>query len=276
MDARAFAQLYPHEAYERANANGVRFDGRPFARARAVACARTKEEDEKMGDVSGGAVAKRGHTTAIARAIVKAIEIHDERDDQGRVRCDITRANTCDEERIFGKMKEDDARMRECASVVERCVDLESLCVERGVSGWEVKVDVVILDDDGAASDCALVAAVGALMDCELPRTPNERGEGEREGVRRVVMKHIPVCLTSALYRGHVLVDPTAEEEALSRCLVSVIVDEFGSLHGVFKHGGEVEATEDTLMKCIAAAKLHYAATKKVIDDAAGGTLDDE
>jgi exosome complex component RRP43 len=38
-------------------------------------------------------------------------------------------------------------------------------------------------------------------------------------------------------------------------------------IRGVFKRGGEVEATEDMLMKCIAAAKHNYSATKQVIEE---------
>lgn len=50
--------------------------------------------------------------------------------------------------------------------------------------------------------------------------------------------------------------DPDAEEEALMEAVVSVAMNEDGELVGVFKPGGTVEASETTLMHCIAAAKL--------------------
>lgn len=158
--------------------------------------------------------------------------------------------------------------------------DLKQLCVERGTFAWRVRVDVIVLCDDGGAADCAVTAVMAALRDCVLPEVAVTRGkvalEGDGtamngDGVRkgtRLDVQTMPVCLTTALYREHLLVDPTREEEALSECEVSVVLTEDGLLRGVFKPGGEVEATEDTLMKCIAAAKLHYAASAKVVLEA--------
>ena len=171
-----------------------------------------------------------------------------------------------------------------CASAVANAAvlgkDLKQLCVERGTFAWRVRVDVIVLCDDGGAADCAVTAVMAALRDCVLPEVAVTRGkvalEGDGtamngDGVRkgtRLDVQTMPVCLTTALYREHLLVDPTREEEALSECEVSVVLTEDGLLRGVFKPGGEVEATEDTLMKCIAAAKLHYAASAKVVLEA--------
>jgi exosome complex component RRP43 len=118
---------------------------------------------------------------------------------------------------------------------------------------------------------------MAALRDCALPRAAVTRGEvtlgGEGttmdgDGGTRLNVQTMPVCLTTALYGEHLLVDPTREEEALSECEVSVVLTEDGLLRGVFKQGGEIEATEDILMKCIAAAKLHYASSAKVVLEA--------
>ena len=64
--------------------------------------------------------------------------------------------------------------------------------------------------------------------------------------------------------------DPDAEEEALMDAVVSVVLNESGELIGVFKPGGVAEATETTLMHCVAAAKLRYPAASKAMDDAFG------
>ena len=50
--------------------------------------------------------------------------------------------------------------------------------------------------------------------------------------------------------------------------VVSVVMDESGKLAGVLKPGGTVEASETTLMSCIAAARLHYPACNKAMDAA--------
>lgn len=56
------------------------------------------------------------------------------------------------------------------------------------------------------------------------------RGEGATG--KHLQMSSVPLALTSALCAGHVLADPTSEEEALASSLVSVITDASGSLIG--------------------------------------------
>ena len=49
---------------------------------------------------------------------------------------------------------------------------------------------------------------------------------------RPVILERVPLSTTCVLYRDHVLVDPTAEEEALSGSAVTVVMDQGGELHG--------------------------------------------
>ena len=60
--------------------------------------------------------------------------------------------------------------------------------------------------------------------------SPSE-SDSSSDGVA-LIIDTVPLALTCALYRGHVLVDPTAEEEALAESLVTVVVDKGGKLHG--------------------------------------------
>ncbi len=295
MDSKAYARLYPHDAYAATLERGARDDGRPLGRARAcsLACGVVS-----AANVRGSCVAKRGHTTAAA-AVRCAVATPDARaPGRGFVDVDVTFATQCGETQRPGRgcAGRDSARetAREALASAS-AVDAERLCIERGVAVWRVRVDVVILDDDGCAGDCALLAAIGALRDCVLPRAHVERGkvvlEDDVEGedpststamavdedgahISALVVNNTPVSLTTALYKGHLIVDPTREEEALSRCLVSVCLTEDGMIRGVFKRGGEVEATEDILMKCIAAAKHNYSATKQVIEESMADDTD--
>ena len=50
--------------------------------------------------------------------------------------------------------------------------------------------------------------------------------------------------MTTALYRGRLIVDPTAEEEALATTAVTVCLDGDGAVVAVLKPGGDAEATE--------------------------------
>ena len=57
-------------------------------------------------------------------------------------------------------------------------------------------------------------------------------GGGKAAAGRAVVLERVPLALTCGLYRSHVLVDPTSEEEALAGSLVTVVLDQGGTLHG--------------------------------------------
>jgi exosome complex RNA-binding protein Rrp42 (RNase PH superfamily) len=76
--------------------------------------------------------------------------------------------------------------------------------------------------------------------------------------------------LTTALYRGRLIVDPTAEEEALATTAVTVCLDGDGSVVAVLKPGGDAEATESQIAHCVAAARARYETLRRALRDAFG------
>ena len=126
---------------------------------------------------------------------------------------------------------------------------------------------------DGALLDACLLAATAALADVQLPALAlrpdgtlaavsdeSRAGEAELPGghARRLVLPPLPAALTCGLYRGQLLVDPTAEEEALLGGRVCVALTAEGTLLAVHKAGPE-RASEELLMRCVAAARLRHA-----------------
>lgn len=135
------------------------------------------------------------------------------------------------------------------------CLPLQQLCIEKGKAAWALTLDVYILNIDGAVQDAALLAAVAALLNTQLPATlVSPEGHVTRKGTqgtgadgpeamdtsdaaaqdaRQVVLDTVPLSLTCALYKGLALVDPDNEEEdALASSLVTVVVDQHRRLHG--------------------------------------------
>jgi hypothetical protein len=55
---------------------------------------------------------------------------------------------------------------------------------------------------------------------------------GSAAEVRRFGLKTVPMALTCGLYSGHLIADPTSEEETLAASLVSTIVDASGCIVG--------------------------------------------
>ncbi|GAX85983.1 hypothetical protein CEUSTIGMA_g13399.t1 [Chlamydomonas eustigma] len=166
---------------------------------------------------------------------------------------------------------------------------LQQLCIAPGKACWSLLLDVYILNADGSVFDTVLLAAVAAISGTQLPAiTTNSEGdvrrqhhkvskqEGNREikdslltatgpdqalvqqPSRPVVLERLPVSLTCGLYCSHVLVDPTSEEEAVSSSSVTVVLDQQGQLHGIFKPGGIKAASNVELLQCIESAKLRH------------------
>ncbi len=170
----------------------------------------------------------------------------------------------------------------------------------QGQHAWALHVDVYCLDADGALFDCALLAAAAALASVSLPPlalAPNgklvavDAALGARAApapaaaaaaaaaaasvapqtalpgghARRLALGPLPAALTVGLYKGHLLVDPCAEEEALMQSLVTVALDAAGTLFAVHKPGGGADAGERTLMRCVAAARLRHAELAKAL-----------
>ena len=159
-------------------------------------------------------------------------------------------------------------------------LDLDALCVTPHASCWHLHLDVVVLCDDGAVLDVALVAALGALGTTALPAlylshtgrlqalegagaAPPVDGQALAFTARQLALCSIPASLTCGLYDGHVLMDPSREEEALMRATVSCCwCRAYGGaaaaqspVLAVHKAGGEACASVKTLLHCVASSQ---------------------
>lgn len=166
-------------------------------------------------------------------------------------------------------------------------VDLDALCITPHAACWRLCVDAHVLHDDGCVLDVALLAALGALGTTNLPALQLatngrlqavDKVEGEAAApmacdARQLALRRVPAGVSCGLYKGHVLVDPTREEEALMQALVSCCwceqAQHAGSngdvgdsrskpLLAVHKAGGEAGASVKTLVQCIAASQQRH------------------
>ena len=152
-------------------------------------------------------------------------------------------------------------------------LDLEQLCICEGKAVWNLKLDVVCLNHDGAATDAALLSVVGTLADLRIPATVVTKvgdGNGDRggrslggrasrdapgssgvlvetlpeESSSAVVLGGIPLAVSFGVFGGNLLVDPNAEEEALLDSVFTLVVGLDGAssdsmkVYSVYKPGG--------------------------------------
>ena len=175
-------------------------------------------------------------------------------------------------------------------------VDLDALCVTPHASCWHLHVDAVVLCDDGAVLDVALVAALGALGTTALPALylshtgrlqavegaaagPPVDGQALAVTARQLALCSIPASLTCGLYGAHVLVDPSREEEALMQALVSCCwcrpcggAGVQAPVLAVHKAGGEACASVKTLLHCVASSQGRHGDVERALT-AAGARI---
>ncbi|PNW77535.1 hypothetical protein CHLRE_10g440900v5 [Chlamydomonas reinhardtii] len=317
VDAEAFKRLYPDQYYQRFLAEGVRPDGRPIGRARAVTIGAGT-----ITTADGSALVKVGRTTVLAGVRLEIMRPDETAPAAGALVLSVEMAPFSSADYRPGRAPD------HVSAVVEKlssallgsgaassagaaagaagpaggggAVQLGSLCIAEGKAAWRALLDVYVLDADGCVLDAALLAAVAALRDTRIPAVRNtreghyyaargasataaaeegkEQGSGGRKGGKAgeaglvegsptaVGLGRLPLALTCCLYGKHVLVDPTADEERLAGCGVTVVVDGAGQLQGLYKAGGRVLADTATLVRCTEAARLRHRELSALLD----------
>ncbi|MEM2024784.1 MAG: exosome complex protein Rrp42 [Desulfurococcaceae archaeon] len=147
----------------------------------------------------------------------------------------------------------------EAARIIDRSlrepkvIKLEDLVVEPGKLVWVIYNDVYLVDYHGNIVDASMIASMLALAGARLPSlTMTEDGYQVNRGVKD---KPIPIStlvatVTMGVIGEVVFVDPTLEEEAIADALITVAVDERGSICGAQKRG-EKGVSRSTLEKSV-------------------------
>ncbi|KAI3429482.1 hypothetical protein D9Q98_005573 [Chlorella vulgaris] len=152
------------------------------------------------------------------------------------------------------------ARLVERGLRESRAVDLEALVVLAGRKVWHLRVDVHVLDHQGALVDACGLAALAALMAFRRPNVTVGGDDGQtvivhprelREPVP-LSLHHLPLPITFAAFEGGELlaVDPSLKEEAAAAGSFTVVQNAFGELCALQKIDG-CGLTPPQLLRCI-------------------------
>jgi len=132
----------------------------------------------------------------------------------------------------------------ELARVVDRgireskCIDNEKLCIEPGKKVFVVFVDVYVLNHDGNLIDAAALAAMAALMNTKMPNFEIKDGELKiKQGYTPLPVKGHPITVTTGKISGHLISDPTAEEEQVMDSRITFATKEDGKICAIQKGG---------------------------------------
>ncbi|PNH02688.1 Exosome complex component RRP43 [Tetrabaena socialis] len=271
VEADAFKKLYPEQFFDRFLSEGIRPDGRPLGRTRAVTIGAGA-----VTSTDGSALVKIGRTTVLAGVKLEIIRPDEAAPGAGQLALSVELAPFSSADYRPGRPTPDVSSVTEklsSALLGGDAVQLAALCIAEGKAAWRAVLDVYVLDADGCVLDTALLACVAALRNTRVPAVRSTReghyvpaGHGKGGDPASLVagcptavtLDRAPLSLTCSLYGSHVLVDPTADEERLAECSVTVVLDQHGGLQGVYKAGGRVLADAATLVKCTEAARLRH------------------
>jgi exosome complex component RRP42 len=143
----------------------------------------------------------------------------------------------------------------ELARVVDRgireskCIDLESLCIEKEKEVWMVNVDIHVLDHDGNLIDASAIAAIVALLNTKVPKYENEKINLDVKD-RDLPVRDVPIAITTVKIGDKLLIDTSVEEENALDARITLSTNERGDLCAAQKGGNGYFTTEE-LVKAV-------------------------
>jgi len=104
-------------------------------------------------------------------------------------------------------------------------IQLEKLCIKEGEKVWTVFIDIYSINDDGNLLDAAGIGAIAALSNARIPKYDMEEGKvvyGEWTDEKLSLNRDLPISLTIHKIGDTLVVDPTREEEDISKTRVTM------------------------------------------------------
>lgn len=136
------------------------------------------------------------------------------------------------------------------------CLDLSQLVIQEEKHVWSLEVEVIVLDFDGNIFDSCLACIIGCLAFTSLPKV--EVGQETDNPVDQFIfkeeriplkLKSFPFSTTIAIFEGGILlVDPTVEEESLSRSSLEIVVSHPDHLVVSLSQYGEHTIPDDKML----------------------------
>jgi exosome complex component RRP42 len=210
-------------------AKGKRLDGRDLDQLRPV-----RIETAVIEKANGSAKVSLGNTQIIAGTKIATGTPFPDTPDKGLL---IVNAEVLPLASAYSEPGPPDEDAIELARVVDRgvreseMIDLAKLVIVEGKTVYSVFVDVNVLNIDGNLFDATSYAVVSALLTAKMPRYKAENNEAKNTGeMVDVPLSKVPVSITIARIGNALVVDPTAEEEAVMDARITLTTDDEGNL----------------------------------------------
>lgn len=157
----------------------------------------------------------------------------------------------------------------ELARVIDRgirsapAIDFSKLAIIPGVKVWGVYIDIYPLDFDGNIMDAAGIAAMAALLTAKVPKVKVEENRFTvlEEFERMPVIRRV-AYVSVAKIGGHLVVDPTLEEEFVCDAKLTFALTEEGHICAIQKSG----PGSFTIKEVLEAQEIAASVAKRIFD----------
>ena len=247
---------------------GVRPDGRGLMRGRRPAAHRAP-----LAAADGSLLVRMGRTAVIAGVSCEPTTPSEAEPARGRIVVSLEFPAVCSPAAAAsalhgggggggggGRIERDKAALVELLQRTANggLVDLDALCGVEGTAVWSCYCDLYVLEHDGNVADVAMLAMMGALASVVLPRIAVDEASGGltvvEEDTVRVEIAHPVFPCSFGLLDGELILDPSAEEEALLASTFTLLLDGTGELRALHKPGG-APLPDGSLTRCVQAAQ---------------------
>jgi len=265
----AVKKVFVVEQLKRAQMNevlsrGTRLDGRSLTDYRNLTV--TTHVIEKA---EGSARIKLGNTELIAGVKVNLGTPFPDTPDKGLL---VVSAEVLPLASPYAEPGPPDENTIELARVADRgiresgMIDVSKLVLVEGKHVYAVFVDVSILNVDGNLFDATSYAVVASLLTTKIPKyILDEKGQPVKtDEMIPLPIQTVPVSVTMARIGDSLLVDPSAEEEAVMESRITLVSDDRGNICAGQK-GMPGSLTPDMILKAANVAKLKGEEIRTVI-----------
>ncbi len=247
---------------------GTRVDGRGFFDTRDLSV-----QTGVIEKAEGSARVKLGNTELIAGVKVNLGTPFPDTPDKGLL---VVSAEVLPLASPYAEPGPPDEATIELARVADRgiresgMIDVSKLVLVEGKHVYAVFVDVSIINVDGNLFDATSYAVVASLLTARIPKfTLDEKGVPVRtDEMVPLPIQTVPVSKTFARIGDHLLLDPTAEEEALMEARITFVSDNKGNICAGQK-GMPGSLTTDQVLEAASTARLKGQETRELIKVAA-------
>jgi exosome complex component RRP43 len=229
--AASVRALFPRHYLQTFLAEGVRPDARAFGETRATTCT-----PGVISSAEGSASVQVGGTSVVAGVQLSPFSPPALESTAGRLLVVVDMGQVAASQ-AAGRVEDQALALSDFVTRTLRqaqAVDENDLVIKEGAAAWAVTLTITCLNFDGNILDAIMLAAVSALLDTRIPAVElSDTGtvvECDRPATPMTI-KALPVCLTLALFENiesgkpDMVVDPTAEEEKLSKATVTIVIN---------------------------------------------------